>query len=81
MYAARCLGEGVRASRVMQYFLNIKKMRFIIIEDRIFKVSEDKFRKIKNAQKSGDENDLIEHFEKNQQHYTFVGYVEFSFRA
>ena len=56
-------------------------MKFIIIDDEIYKVTACHFNEIEKTKKSGDENALIELFEKRRPEYLFLCYVSFSFRG
>lgn len=56
-------------------------MRFILIEDRIFKITDEQYAEIQKVKQQDDEILILELFDKSEQHYEFVGYVEFSFRS
>ncbi len=60
---------------------NTNEMRFILIEDRIFKITDEQYAEIQKVKQQDDESLLLELFDKSEQYYLLVGYVEFSFRS
>jgi len=55
-------------------------MKLVVIEDRVLKLTEKQFAKIKKVNDSGDENAMIEFLEKQESDYKVVGYISLSFR-
>jgi len=55
-------------------------MRYIVVEDEVYSVTEEQFLQIKKVDAINDENAMIEFFEKHKPEYKLLGYVSFSFR-
>ena len=55
-------------------------MKVIIIEDKVYKVTEVQFAEVKDKEKKLDEIEFGKYLNKKEKHYWFVGVINFQWR-